>query len=251
MRRVGLHHAEEDDFFFLSMFFEGVFTDFFHPIPEAMKHIKYFGRHSTAKRQLMMQEHKKAVQKILWVHQTHENSLSSEPIQLRYVAKWVVGWAAETEALVNFYSDSECLFIVRPAEYSLPSWFKLYGLLSQEYTGYDLVNCCPSFRAGLKELNVEGFQNEIKVWNSLPEKRRYVLDFFEFYGNIPKSLGSVYQHFNWRMSQSYKQKLQTCQDKQKSFQTKTKVDESQITLAEIKSDFVDVYSTLLGRKKQE
>eukprot|EP01099_Mayorella_cantabrigiensis_P006013 TRINITY_DN4934_c0_g1_i1.p1 TRINITY_DN4934_c0_g1~~TRINITY_DN4934_c0_g1_i1.p1 ORF type:complete len:299 (-),score=64.07 TRINITY_DN4934_c0_g1_i1:83-979(-) len=251
MRRVGLHHAEEDDFFFFSMFFEGVFSDYFFPIPESITQVKYFAKHSPAKRLRMLQEHKKAVQKILWVHQTYENSTNPQPVKLRYLAKWVVGWAAETEALVNFYSDSQCLFIVRPAEGSLPSWFKLYGLLSSEYTGYDLINTSPVFRECFKRLNVEGFQNEVKIWNSLPEVRKKVLDFVEFYGDMPKTLKSAYDHFGWNYLPKYHERLEELQEKQKSFKSASKVDESQITLREIKNDFVDVYSILLGRKKQE
>ena len=82
------------------------------------------------------------------------------------------------------------IVIVRDPCESLPSWFKLQGLLAQDLTGEDIMDR-PHLHHVFKEENVIWFHNEIDFCKSIAPENITVLDSDQFYRDIQGDVRKV------------------------------------------------------------
>jgi hypothetical protein len=180
MRRLQYELHDEDDILFL-------FHQMHHfqlcgilPDPAFVRHLLRFDTLAQHKRRRLLEFHRECVQKVLYRRGQGKT----------YFAKWVAAWNGMLNEARVVYPDGQFIVIVRDPALSLPSWFKLQGLLSIDMSGEDIM-ARPHLRQVFKEENIVWFHREIEFCRTTTPGSLYVLHSEEFYNDIPATMRKV------------------------------------------------------------
>eukprot|EP01100_Stratorugosa_tubuloviscum_P013801 TRINITY_DN709_c2_g1_i1.p1 TRINITY_DN709_c2_g1~~TRINITY_DN709_c2_g1_i1.p1 ORF type:complete len:423 (-),score=122.25 TRINITY_DN709_c2_g1_i1:84-1352(-) len=222
MRRLEMNLPDEDDIIFF--YHRG-----FHFLMAAMMPNKYWYKYFHRLYELddqiqysLIQFHKRCVQKVLY----------RRGLNRTYLVKWVAGWNGQINLAKEIYPDAKFICIVRDKNESLPSWIRLFKLLSTDVMGRDSMSENPKLLKTFKKENLIWFHRQIQFCKSLQKTQLLTIKFSQFFQNIPNGIEKIYTFLNKNISQKYKNYL-ISQNQQQTLHQKTKTDYSDITPQEI------------------
>jgi len=236
MRRLQYELTDEDDILFLFHQMHHFQLCGMFPDEEFVRFFYHFDQLPERDQDQALAFHRQCVQKVLYRRGQGRN----------YFAKWVAGWNGQLARARRLYPDAQYIVIVRSASESLPSWFKLQGLLAKDLVGEDVMER-PHLHRFFKEENLAWFKNEIEFCRSVPLENLTVLDSDQFYRDIQGDVRKVYEYLGREIApgSDFDKFLARTQQKQVTHR-KTKTDESHITQAEIRDEFPDLFKEILA-----
>ena len=180
MRRLQYELTDEDDILFLFHQMHHFQLVAVAPDEEFVRFFYHFDHLPEASQRRALEFHRQCVQKVLYRRGRGRS----------YFAKWVAGWNGQLDRARKMYPDAQYIVIVRDPAESLPSWFKLQGLLSQDLTGEDIMDR-PHLHNVFKEENIKWFHNEIEFCKAIAPNNITVLDSDQFYRDIQGDVRKV------------------------------------------------------------
>ena len=185
MRRLQFELGDEDDIIFL--FHQMHHFQFCGALPDE-EFVRLFYHFDKLPKRVQLRAldfHRRCIQKVLYRRGQGRT----------YFAKWVAGWNGQLDVARTLYPDAQYIVIVRDPAESLPSWFKLQGLLAKDLTGEDVMDR-PHLHRVFKEENIVWFHNQIKFCRDVNSANITVLNSDQFYRDIQGDVRKV--RCSWR-----------------------------------------------------